>query len=130
MNDVNKRLQSLARTHCAAFVGCDGCRYQPNSQPRCQWYRTDEQAAGFLADGALRCFYFEKHVLPIDPALEVAYWNTDGINERKCESCGVSIVKKSNRQKYCVTCAADRRKASARDGMAKLRGKNTAIVNI
>ena len=120
MNDVNKRLQSLARTHCAAFVGCDGCRYTPNSQPRCQWYRTDEQATTFLADGGLRCFYFEKHVLPIDPALEVAYWNTDGLNESKCESCGVPIMKKSNRQKYCVSCAVERIRQNDRNRKARI----------
>lgn len=119
--NLNRRLQALARQSCAAFVGTNGCRYAPNGQPRCVWFRDDPQARPFLDDNSLRCFYMEKHVLPADPALQAAYWSTDEISGNNCKTCGVPFVRRSNRQAYCSGCAADRKRARSREGMKRGR---------
>jgi hypothetical protein len=129
MSDVNTRLKTLARSSCAAFTGSDGCRYQPNGQSRCQWFRDDPQVTPFLNDGGLRCGYMEKHVLPADKALQTAYWSTDKIRGNSCKACGLPYVKRSNRQRFCENCAADRKRQRARDGMKKNRSETGQSVN-
>lgn len=118
---MNKRIQSLVRQHCAAFVGENGCRYCPNGQERCNFYRDDEQARPYIEAGTMQCGYFERHVLPIDPALEKAYWSTDELRGHNCKACGVPIVKRSNRQQFCGECAAERKRERERDRMRARR---------
>lgn len=122
-----KQLQKLARQHCASFTGSDGCLAEPNGQRRCQWFREDDQARPYIEDGSLRCFYFERHVLPIDPALEARYWNRDTV---KCGRCGGSYSRTSNRQRFCLPCGVQARRERAREGMAKLRGVEKPNVNV
>lgn len=122
-----KQLQRLARRHCASFAGTNGCLAEPNGQPRCQWFREDEQARPYLTDGSLRCPYFEKHVLPIDPAAEARYWNRE---TAKCDRCGNAYSKTSNRQRYCPPCGVQVRRERSRAGMAKLRGSGKRNVNV
>ncbi|RED32418.1 hypothetical protein [Paenibacillus sp. VMFN-D1] len=113
-----KRIQTLARNHCAAFTGKDGCCFEPNGQPRCQWFRTDPQALPFIESGDMRCLEFERGVLPSDPALEANYFNRKE-NAAKCERCSTPIVKTSNRMKYCAECREIRRKQGAADRARK-----------
>lgn len=113
-DQILKRIQSLARNHCAAFTGTDGCRYEPNGQARCQWFRTDPQALPFIEAGDMRCLEFERAVLPIDPELESRYFNREE-NTATCERCSTPIVKTSNRTKYCGECREVRRKQGAAD---------------
>ncbi|WP_139083992.1 hypothetical protein [Paenibacillus sp. HGF5] len=113
-DQILKRIQTLARNHCAAFTGTDGCRYEPNGQARCQWFREDPQALPFLESGDMRCLEFERAVLPIDPELESRYFNRVE-NTATCERCSTPIVKTSNRTKYCGECREVRRKQGAAD---------------
>lgn len=114
MSDCLKRIQTLARNHCAAFTGTDGCRFEPNGQSRCQWFRTDAQALPFIEAGDMRCLEFERSVLPIDPALEDAYFSSDAEPGAKCQECRLPFSRKSNRQRFCPTCAKSRRRQADR----------------
>ena len=77
----------------------------------------------------MRCFYFESHVLPADPALEAAYFNRDTTEAEKkfgyCANCGTAFKRKSNRQKYCSPCAAIEREKQKK--AARLRYKRKAL---
>ena len=111
MTTINNDIKRLARS-CASFTGSNGCLLEPNGQPRCSFHREDAQAAPFIKDGTMRCLYFEKSVLPADPALEARYFNREEVDTVKCERCGTPIVKKSNATKYCAKCGAIKRKQS------------------
>lgn len=126
--NVNNSIKRLARRHCANFTEGGRCLLEPNRQPYCNFYRSDEQAQPFVEDGTMRCFYFETHVLPVDQALETKYFNKD---TAKCTACGVGYERKSNRQQYCPACSAKKRRERARAGMERLRrGLSDGNVNV
>lgn len=120
--NLNRRLQALARQSCAAFVGTNGCRYAPNGQPRCVWFRDDPQARPFIEAGTMQCQYFEWYVLPANPALEARYWNRED-NSTKCARCRQPFVKKSNRQKYCSSCRSEAERMARRRRDAEYRAR-------
>jgi hypothetical protein len=119
MSNVNTAIKRLARNCCANFTGNNECLLEPNGQPRCTYYRED---TGFPADD-LRCFTFERSVLPSDPALESRYWNKPTDNNAKCASCGSEYVKRSNRQKYCDKCKTQAETDARRKRDARYRDK-------
>ncbi|WP_199925469.1 hypothetical protein [Paenibacillus bouchesdurhonensis] len=104
------RIKTLARNQCANFCGSNGCRIEPNGQPRCNFYRDDPQAAPFIEAGTIRCLYFEHAVLPVDLALSDAYYAADSEPGAKCVTCGLPFARRSNRQRYCPSCAQARRR--------------------
>lgn len=121
-SDVNMsvltEIQRLARKSCACFTGSDGCLHEPNGQSRCNFFRTDAQARQYVEDDTMRCFVFERGVLPTDPVLERQYFGDTGAVDR-CEKCRTRIVKRSNRQKYCASCAGEAAKRRSRDSMRR-----------
>jgi hypothetical protein len=120
---MNNRIKTLARNQCANFCGTNGCQLEPNGQPRCNFYREDKQARPFIESGSLRCLYFERAVLPTDPALSDAYFSADAGPGDKCATCGLPFVRRSNRQRYCPTCAEARR----RDWDRARKGRKAAL---
>jgi|SRR5690625_3631661 len=118
MGKTRNGIKRLARRQCASFTEGGRCLLEPNGQPYCNFYRTDEQAAPFIEDGSMRCGYFEKSVLPADPELETKYWNRD---TAACTECGAGYEKRSNRQRYCPACSAEKRRERARIGMRRIR---------
>lgn len=126
MSNVNSRIITFARSTCAGSDGKGGCRYEPNGQTRCSFERTDPQALPFIEAGDMRCFYFEKSVLPSDPALKARYFNEDA-NVTKCASCDKPIVRESNRQKYCGTCGTEAARKGRNKRTSKSRHKTDAI---
>lgn len=53
---------------------------------------------------SLSCKWFRAAVLPQDPQLEAELLHR--IDKKKCAVCGSAFVPKSNRAKYCPSCAA------------------------
>lgn len=53
---------------------------------------------------SVSCKWFRWAVLPQDRALEADIFNIDSL--KRCAECGQSFVPKSNRAKYCESCAA------------------------
>lgn len=126
--NVNNSIKRLARRHCANYTEGGRCLLEPNRQPYCNFFRTDEQAQPFIEDGTMRCFYIEKHVLPVDKALETKYFNKD---TAKCAVCSAGYDRKSNRQRYCPQCSEEKRRERARFGMRRIRrGRDTEKVNV
>lgn len=109
------KIQKLAKT-CANFLDGGKCLLEPNRQPYCNFYRQDEQAQAYKDD--MRCLYFEKYVLPSHPEVEAEYFN---LNTAKCTECGAEYEKRSNRQKYCPECSAQKRRERSRNSMRQAR---------
>jgi hypothetical protein len=124
MKTVNNAIKKLVRESCACFTENNGCMYCPNGQPKCNFFRDDPQAQPFIQNGDMRCFYFEKHVLPANPALEAAYFNRSDAKDSlakcgRCGRCGEDFVKASNAAKYCGPCRDARKREAARDRMRR-----------
>lgn len=127
--DILRPIRKQVRSQCATFSAesnghTNSCHFWPANQPHCVFFREDGQYRERLKAGKIRCKYFETHVLPADPALELAYWgkHPDGIDGQAvgiCERCKDSFNRKSNRQEYCPSCREIRSKETARDRMRK-----------
>lgn len=97
----------LARTGCANHNNADNTCYVLDAP--CQ---------------PMRCIYFQNAVLEMDEALKRRYWTQRGAvydDVKTCAACSDTFERKSNRQKYCPDCAADRKRTRSREGMAKNR---------
>ncbi|WP_408640531.1 cysteine-rich VLP protein [Salimicrobium humidisoli] len=68
-----------------------------------------------FSDEPTRCPYFERAVLPNDPALEYDYWRRRGAHQgegiKVCAECEAPFTPASNRQVYCAECGEQRRQA-------------------
>jgi hypothetical protein len=107
MEQTEKDSLKLARSTCANHNGDDGTCYVLDEP--CQ---------------PMRCVYFQNAVLETDEALKRRYWSQFGAvygNVKTCTACSGTFERKSNRQKYCPDCAADRKRTRSREGMAKNR---------
>ncbi|WP_064202819.1 hypothetical protein [Brevibacillus brevis] len=112
--DILRPIRKLVRSTCASFSpdsnGHSNCCYlSSNTIPQCVFYRDDGQYPEQLKAGKVRCQYFETHVLPVDPAMELAYWGKHPDGEQgqaigRCANCGNSFTKRSNRQEFCLNC--------------------------
>lgn len=132
--NILRPIRKLVRSHCASFSAesngsCNVCHYGPDDQPRCSFFREDGQYPEYLKKGLVRCRYFEQHVLPIDPAVELAYWGRHPEGEqgqmvRECCRCGTSFTKRSNRQQYCDQCQVIVSRERARDRQRKKYWEN------
>ena len=82
------------------------------------------------------CPYFVRSLLPSDPATERAYHEqmedsnplkkfsiTDNDRVAKCATCSASFIKRSNAQKYCKSCSAERRRKKEAERMRERRYK-------
>lgn len=118
MSSVNNAIKRLARSSCAAFYGVDGCRYEPNGQTKCSFFRTDPQALQFIESGDMRCFTFERSILPADAELQARYFNRE-VNAATCARCRHDFVKSSNAAKYCDSCRDVRKREGNRDRQRK-----------
>lgn len=70
---------------------------------------------------SLLCKYFRSAVLPAEPLLEAAILGT---RFEKCVSCGVPIIKKGNRKKYCEKCAQRAYKAQQAEYARRKRAES------
>ena len=70
---------------------------------------------------SLLCKYFRKAVLPAEPLLEA---DILGTRFEKCVSCGVPIIKKGNRKKYCEKCAQRAYKAQQAEYARRKRAES------
>lgn len=115
-------VKSLVRRECANFNYEDSFCFQVDC--KCRFYAEqilDEDGKSI----PIRCKYFERGVLPLDPKLECDYRleRKLGIDENvdRCEYCGDYIRKSSNRQKYCDKCKSLIQKEQSRLRMQKIR---------
>jgi hypothetical protein len=105
MKNTTLGVKSLVRRECANFNYEDSFCYPMDC--KCRYYGEiilDEDDKPV----PVRCKYFEKGVLPLDPKLECDYRieRKLSIDESvdRCESCGDYIRKSSGKQKYCNKC--------------------------
>lgn len=122
--DVLRPIKSLIRNQCASFQNGNECRVCPGDQTICSFFRSDGKYPDYLKSGAVRCSYFETHVLPADPALELAYWGKHpegqhGKSVGNCSRCKASFIKQSNRHVFCKECQEQTTKLKARDRQRK-----------
>lgn len=108
--------QQYARRNCAIFNTAtkDGCY----TEGVCRLFR----------DEPVPCPWFERYVLPGNPALEAKYKGTanepEDDNLTECAKCGQSIRKRNNRQKYCDKCADEMKRE--RDKLSKRNQRRKA----
>ena len=99
MNNIIK-IKKLIKKECANY-NYDGYMCWPRDCV-CKYFVEHEE------DKLMRCGYFEKAVLPVDPNLESEYRKhfEMGVTTdvKVCEGCGTLMRKSSNRQKYCNNC--------------------------
>lgn len=127
--DILRPIRKQVRSQCATFSAesnghTNVCHFGPDDQPHCSFFREDGQYPEHLKAGKIRCKYFETHVLPADPALELAYWgkHLDGIDGQMvgtCSQCGASFTKRSNRHEYCSSCQGEQTRIRNRDRQRK-----------
>ncbi|MCK6256809.1 hypothetical protein LCY76_09400 [Fictibacillus sp. KIGAM418] len=112
--NLKRETDRLAQKSCASGNGSGGCYLISGG---CLYARKNP--------GFGRCPYFEKNVLPANPALESEYKRyfgeaaAAGSKIGKCDRCGSSFAKTSNRAKYCGRCRDIERK---RKEAARKRG--------
>ncbi|WP_281869931.1 hypothetical protein [Brevibacillus parabrevis] len=116
--DILRPIRKLVRSTCASFSPDSNghsncCHLSSNMIPQCVFYRGNGEYPEQLKAGKVRCQYFETHVLPADPAMELAYWgkHPDGEHGQaigRCVYCGNSFTKRSNRQEFCLNCREQR----------------------
>lgn len=119
MTDEKSILQEaarLAKRECANYD--DGYCFMDDQ------FRRAVMPGHTIHDGAIDCTYFLDAVLPLDKELheaivnrlhhdEYAPWiNLDGTEPqefalKQCSSCGKYFTPKSNRQRYCASCAVE-----------------------
>lgn len=74
---------------------------------------------------SLCCKWFCEAVLPLDAGLEAMLLHRE--DRKACSVCGAWFVPKSNRGKYCQTCAARMKKLKARERKRRQRVKGHAL---
>ncbi|GGH85141.1 hypothetical protein JOD43_003909 [Pullulanibacillus pueri] len=100
-NDLQKHVES----HCATYNRDGKCHLETSPGcNQCPFFRE--------GDGFGRCAYFENAVLPADDKLKARYWQAFGAAywgdkpNAVCKRCEQPYERKSNRQVYCESCAA------------------------
>jgi hypothetical protein len=105
---IDKQIKRYARDNCASFKGSSSCLLEPNGCDGCLYFEDK-----FL--GHKRCGYFERSVIPGDPALELAYWQeiageAPAMDVGNCTRCGARYIKGSGAAKYCSGCRVTARR--------------------
>ena len=100
----SRRANALIKRLCANYYG-GGCIMLGCGCPQ-------------MISLSLLCKYFRHAVLPADMRLEADILKT---HPDRCVICGVPIVRRSNRQKYCRECAVRMRRLSNTDAVRKHR---------
>lgn len=134
--DILRPIRKLVRNQCANFHGRGQCHQCPEDQGTCNFFREDGQHPEHQKKGLVKCNYFERNVLPADPAIELAYWgkHPDSLNGRvvrKCIRCGTSFTKRSNRHQFCSKCKDEQIKNANRERQRQKywsdKGRNLTI---
>jgi len=89
-----KRANALIRSECCNFDG-GYCLMLDDGE---------SHACPQLASYSVLCKWFQTALLPTDAALRAEMFGTSSI--KGCAICGEAFVPKSNRAKYCASCAA------------------------
>ena len=120
---MKNTIKGLIKKECANF-NSENCYCYPMDS-KCRFYE-DQQFTDENIVIPVRCKYFEKSVLPIDPALEFTYRNERKLgfdpNIIKCEDCKKLFRRKSNCQTRCDLCQSIVTRDKTRERVYKSRG--------
>lgn len=122
--DILRPIRRLVRKQCSLLHNSSKCYACPSDQSYCSFFREDGKYPEYLAEGKVRCKYFEAHVLPTDPKLELTYMGKhpngkDGQAVGVCQQCNKSFTRQSNRQLYCMSCRDEQTRKTTRQRMRK-----------